>query len=152
MSDSLWLYVQACQAPLAVGVSRQEHGSGCHALLQVIFPDPGIEPRSLASAGGFFVCLLSLQLCLTLWDPMDYSPPGSYVHQILQARILDWVAMSSSRGSSRPRDWTVSSVTLALQADFFTAETPGKPRCRSLPPGMCICFVLHEISDGYNFL
>ena len=46
------------------------------------------------------------ELCLTLCDPMDCSPPGSSVHGIFQARILEWVAMPSSRGSSRPRDWT----------------------------------------------
>ena len=50
--------------------------------------------------------LKSLLLCQTLCDPMDYSPPGSSVHGILQARILKWVAMPSSRGSSWPRDWT----------------------------------------------
>ena len=44
------------------------------------------------------------QSCLTLCDPMDCSPPGSSVHGILQARILEWVAMPSSRGSSQPRD------------------------------------------------
>ena len=48
----------------------------------------------------------SLQSCLTLCDPMDCGPPGSSVYGILQARILEWVAMSSSRGSSRPRDRT----------------------------------------------
>ena len=41
-----------------------------------------------------------------LCDPMDCSPPGFSVHGILQARILDWVAISFSRGSSQPRDWT----------------------------------------------
>ena len=46
----------------------------------------------------------SLQLCLTLCDPMDCSPPGSFIHGILQARILEWVAIPSSRGSSQPRD------------------------------------------------
>ena len=55
------------------------------------------------------VCAKWLQLCPTLWDPMDCSPPGSSVHGILQARILEWVAISSSRGSSRPRDWTLIS-------------------------------------------
>ena len=45
------------------------------------------------------------QLCLTLWGPMDCSPPGSYVHGISQARILEWVAVSFYRGSSEPRDW-----------------------------------------------
>ena len=42
------------------------------------------------------------QLCLILCDPMDHSPPGSSVYEILQARILEWVAMPSSRGSSGP--------------------------------------------------
>ena len=46
------------------------------------------------------------QSCPTLCDPVDCSPPGSSVHGILQARILEWVAISFSRGSSRPRDWT----------------------------------------------
>ena len=50
------------------------------------------------------VKVLVIQSCLTLWDPMDCSPPGSSVHGILQERILEWVAMPSSRGSSRPTD------------------------------------------------
>ena len=44
------------------------------------------------------------QSCLTLCDPVD--PPGSSIHGILQARILEWVAISFSRGSSQPKDWT----------------------------------------------
>ena len=54
--------------------------------------------------GGFII-----QSCLTLCSPMDCSPPGSSVHGILQARILKWVAMPSSRGSSPPRDRTQAS-------------------------------------------
>ena len=50
-------------------------------------------------------CLVT-QLCLTLCDPQDSSPPGSSVHGISQARILEWVAISFSRGSSLPRDQT----------------------------------------------
>ena len=46
------------------------------------------------------------QSCPTLCDPVDCSPPGSSVHGILQARILEWVAISLSRGYSRPRDRT----------------------------------------------
>ena len=46
------------------------------------------------------------QSCLTLWDPMDCSLPGSSVHGIFQARILEWAAISFSRGSSQPRHWT----------------------------------------------
>ena len=44
----------------------------------------------------------SLQLCPTLCDPMDYSPPGSSVHEILKARIVEWVAMPSSRDLPDP--------------------------------------------------
>ena len=50
--------------------------------------------------------VLVAQLCPTVSDPVDCSPPGSSVHGILQARILEWVAIPFSRGSSWPRDWT----------------------------------------------
>ena len=50
--------------------------------------------------------VLLAQSCPTLCDPTDSSPPGSSVHGILQVRILQWVAIFSSRGSSQPRDWT----------------------------------------------
>ena len=50
------------------------------------------------------ICCLVAKLCLTLCDPMDCSPPGSSVHGMSQARILEWVTISSSRGSSHPRD------------------------------------------------
>ena len=52
------------------------------------------------------MCAKSLQSCLTLCDPMDHNPPGSPVHGILQARLLEWVAKPSSRGSSWLRDPT----------------------------------------------
>ena len=54
---------------------------------------------------------LGSKSCPTLCDPMNCSPPGSSVHGILQARILEWVAISFSRGSSQPRDWTHVSCT-----------------------------------------
>ena len=53
--------------------------------------------------------LLLLSRVQLFCDPMDYSPPGSSVHEISQARILEWVANSFSRGSSQPRDWTLIS-------------------------------------------
>ena len=68
-----------------------------------------------------------LQSCLTLCDPMDYSPPGPTVQGILQARILDWVAMPSSRGSSQPRDWTHVLHLLHWQASSLPPAPPGKP-------------------------
>ena len=46
------------------------------------------------------------QSCTTLCDPMDCSPPGSSIHGMFQARVLEWVAISFSRGSSRPGDQT----------------------------------------------
>ena len=52
------------------------------------------------------VKVLVTQSCLTLCDPVDCSPPGSSVHRILQARVLEWVAMSSSRRYSLCRDRT----------------------------------------------
>ena len=55
------------------------------------------------------MCAKSLQWCPTLCDPIEHGPAGSSVHGILQARVLEWVAMPSSRGSSRPRDRTCAS-------------------------------------------
>ena len=65
------------------------------------------------------------QSCLTLCNPMDCSPPGSSVHGILQARILEWVAISSSRGSSQPWDWTsVSCIAGRFFTIWDTREAP----------------------------
>ena len=65
------------------------------------------------------------QLCLTLCNPMNCSCPGSSAHGILQARILEWVAMPSSRGSSQPRNQTwVSCIT----GGFFTVWATRKAR------------------------
>ena len=65
------------------------------------------------------------QLCLTLRDPRDCSPPGSSVHGILQARVLKWVAISSSRESSPPRDR--SWVSCIGRAGSLPLVLPGKP-------------------------
>ena len=70
-----------------------------------------------------------VQVCLTLCDPMDHSPPSSSVHGIFQARILEWVAISFSKGSSWPRDWTrVFCVSCTDRWIFFFTTVPsGKP-------------------------
>ena len=78
--------------------------------------DKALELRSQLVA-------VAAQLCLTIWDPMDYSPPGSSVHGILQARILEWVTIPFSRGSSWPRDRTRVSC---IQNRFFTIWVTGK--------------------------
>ena len=66
--------------------------------------------------------------CPTLCDPVDWSPPGSSVHGISQARILECIAISFSRGSSWIRDQTSSP---ALAGRFFTTGPPGKPLDKS---------------------
>ena len=67
-------------------------------------------------------------LCLTLWDPMDCSPPGPSVQRILQGRILEWVAISSSKGSSWPRDQTwVSFVSCIGRWVIYLLSHRGSP-------------------------
>ena len=83
-------------------------GVGCHFLLQRM----KVKSESEVT-----------QSCLTLSDPMDCSLPGSTVHGIFQARILEWGAISSSRGSSQPKDRTCISYISALAGGFFTSST-----------------------------
>ena len=80
----------------------------------------------LCSKSTLHMCMhaKSLQLCLTLCNHMDCSSPGSYVYGILQARILKWVAMPSSRDLSKPGTKPVSPT---LQVDSLPTEPPGKP-------------------------
>ena len=82
------------------------------------------ETSQLHACRVSLACLLVSSVCLTLCDPVYCSPPGSSVHGILQARILEWVAVCFSRGSSQPRDQTCVSCTAGR---FFTTEPPGKP-------------------------
>ena len=74
---------------------------------------------------------------------MDWSRPGSSVHGISQARILEWVAISFSGGSSPPRDQIHVSC---LAGKFFTTELPGKP-----PDLQCTCKQL-RYEDNINFI
>ena len=85
----------------------------------------------------FFLCSMNTQLCPTLCDPMDSSPPGSSLHGIVQARILEWAAIPFSRGSSWPRNKTCVSHTAGRffiwdTLRFFISdslyEPPGKPK------------------------
>ena len=62
-----------------------------------------------------------------LWDLMDCSPPGSSVHWILQARILEWITIPFSRGSSWPKDRTCISCISCIAGGFFTTVPPGSP-------------------------
>ena len=73
------------------------------------------------------MCVCSvIQSCPTLCNLTDCSPPGSSVHGISQARLLEWVAMPSSRGSLRPRNWIYVSCVSCIMVGFFTTEPLGK--------------------------
>ena len=71
--------------------------------------------------------IVAVQLCLILCNLMDYSLPGSSVKGISQERILEWAAISSSRGSSQIRGQT---HIFCIAGGFFTTETPGKPNMK----------------------
>ena len=88
------------------------------------------------------VTLLTCQWCFTqswpaLCDPMDCSPPGSSVRGALQARILEWVAMASSRGSSRPRDWTPVPCVPCRGRRVFATEARGSLTCHEALELVC---------------
>ena len=119
-----------------MGFSRQEYRSG------LPFPSPGdhfrlgIKPTCSTLAGRFFtteplllLLLLSLQSCLTLRDPTDGSPPGSAVPEILQARILEWVAIAfSAQKLGTPAidglaSWEVYSMVGSLYGQLFTGSS-----------------------------
>ena len=80
-------------------------------------------------------CVLSCFSGVQLFcNPMDCSPPGSFAHGILQARILEWVAMPFSRGSSWPRDRTRVSCRPVLQEDSLPLSQWGRPLLSPLKP------------------
>ena len=89
------LWAVAHQAPLSIDSPGKNTGVACHALLQGNLPDLRIQPVSLTSpalAGGFFTTISEVaQSCPTLCDPMNCSLPGSSIHGIFQARVLEWV-------------------------------------------------------------
>ena len=96
------------------------------------------QTLSLLSCVCVCVCLVT-QSCMTIYHPMDCSPPGSSVHAILQSRILEWASISFSRGSSLPRNQTWVSKSPALMGGFLTSVPPGKPSLQ-LPPILIVCF------------
>ena len=99
-------------------------GLGVHSELVLQFLE---QMRRFPFVFKSCVCLVT-QSCLTFCDSMDYSPPGSSVHGILQARTLRWVTISFSGGSCPPRDRTRVSC---IAGGFFTTEPAGKPLFRS---------------------
>ena len=103
--------------------------------LSYVNPQPLLNSFPGLSCFSFFINLLLsevkwnevAQSCPTLCDPVDCSPPGSSVHGILQARILEWVAISFSRGSFWPRDQTqVSHIAGRCFNLWATREAPNR--------------------------
>ena len=76
-------------------------------------------------------CCLVAQLCPTLCNPMDCSPPGSSVHGIFQARVLEWVAISFSRGSSRPQGLNLDLLHCGQM--LYCLSHQGSPECSKQP-------------------
>ena len=89
----------------------------------------GAQSPGFIKAPSLHACVRAklLQLCPILCGPMDCSLPGSSVHGILQARILEWIAMPSSRASSLPRDQTCVYCNSALQTDSLPWRHWGSP-------------------------
>ena len=80
---------------------------------------------------GADCCCLVAKSCWTLCNPTDYSPPDSSVCGISQARILEWVAMTSSRGSSQTQGSNMHPLCLLhWQASSLPLGPPGKPLCK----------------------
>ena len=110
-------WTAAYQAPPSMGFSRQEYWSGVPSpsprkILDGLKEEMHTRSVGLSSVQGthnknrrlpYGICTVCAPLCLTLWDTMDCTTSGSSVHGIFQARILEWVAVSYSRGSSRLR-------------------------------------------------
>ena len=88
-----------------------------------VIPSP-TSPNQLNTISLNYVKVFITQLCLTLCNPMDCSLPGSSVHGILQARILEWAAISFSRDLPDPG---IEPWSTALQADSLLSEPLGKP-------------------------
>ena len=112
----------ACAAAAVPAVRKTETFKPCY--LPDICPGVGLNLKKY---------VLVAQLCLTLCDPMNYRPPGSSVHGILQARILEWVAISFFRGSFRSRNRTQASCTAGrvftdwARREALPSKPPGKP-------------------------
>ena len=125
--SDLWIWKSpSLSAPYPDSPSRKNH---CQ-WLNIITSKKDVSPQNTSYIlKQKWQSCAHAQPCLTLCDAMDCSPPGSSVHGILQARILEWVAISSSRGSSRSRDWTQAACVSCIAGGLYywaTWEAPVK--------------------------
>ena len=137
-------FSQDCQ------VSRRLQARILHIVSLTVFPPPTESPLRVAC-----VHAKSLQLCSTLCDPLDCSPPGSSVHGTLQGRILEsileWVAMPFSRGFSRPKDQThISCVSCAAGG----SSLPSHPQESPLKSGADVinCFISRKQYSAWDIV
>ena len=93
------------------------------------------------------LCCLVPSVCPTLCDAVDCSPPGSSVHGILQPRILEWDAIPSSRGSSRPRSQTCISCGSCTEVDSLPLSHQGRPRCHAAAKSLQLYLALCDAMD-----
>ena len=122
--SSTWVHVVSPAEEL------KARGNGCKSCCSLDYNKViRLWPRSLVSSVSIGERITPICMCVyvlviqwypTLCNPMDCRLPGSSVHEILQARILEWVIISSSRGSSWPRDQTLVSCIVGR---FFTIQT-----------------------------
>ena len=112
----------------------------------IIIPD--------AQTLGVFMCAKSLQSCLTLCDPMDCSPPGSSVHGILQARIVEWLPCSPPGDLPDPGIKLASCASSALAGGFFTTGATWEARklwYHTIIKNMSIIKLLNNHQVGWLF-
>ena len=131
---------------------RQEYLSGLPFPSPGDLPDPRMEPelpalqadslpsQSSGKPPGWMPYHAPAQSCLTLCKPVDCNPSGSSVHGIFQARILEWVPISSSRGSFWPRDWTCVSCISCIAGGFIIAEPLGNIVTNNKKSNVCSSF------------
>ena len=126
-SEHLWDVATA--ASLLPGGKEPERRSDLSRVTQEGSPERVLAAVLPRCPEWLCCCCLVAQLCLTLCDPRDCSPPGSSVHGIVQARILEWVTISFSRWSSHKE---IKPSSPALAGGFFTTVPPGKPELYSV--------------------
>ena len=132
LNDLTWPWSPSL-AKLGLGPRFSDlQGSLCHPLLIRSSEFTEIIALSFSLLPLYIVCVcacthLVAQWCPTLCDLMDWSLPGSSVHGILQARVLEWVTVPSSRRSSPLRDRTQVSYVSCIQVDSLPSEPFGKP-------------------------
>ena len=123
----IWTNAKACSAVLWSANCKHKEETDLRFHMWSLYPSHPIIYSSVHAK--------SLQSCLTLCDPVDCSPPGSSIQGILQARILELVARPSSRGPSRPIDWThVTYISHISRQVLYHLRHLGSPIYLYSPP------------------